>query len=47
LRISTVTELVAVIGEMQVQIDRLETELTDRFEPHPDAKIIRSCQDWG
>ena len=39
---ATVTALVAVIAEMQTQIERLETELADRFEQHPDAKIIRS-----
>lgn len=44
---ATVTALVAVIGEMQTQIDRLETELADRFEQHPDAKIIRSLPGLG
>jgi transposase len=39
--------LVAVIGEMQAQIDRLEIELADRFEQHPDAKIIRSLPGLG
>jgi len=44
---ATVTALVAVIGQMQTQIDRLETELADRFEQHPDAKIIRSLPGLG
>jgi transposase len=44
---ATVTALVAVIGELQTQIDRLETELADRFEQHPDAKIIRSLPGLG
>ena len=44
---ATVAALVAVIGEMQAQIDRLEIELADRFEQHPDAKIIRSLPGLG
>ena len=44
---ATVTALVAVIGELQTQIARLETELADRFEQHPDAKIIRSLPGLG
>jgi transposase len=44
---ATVTALVAVIAEMQVQIGRLETELADRFEQHPDAKVIRSLPGLG
>ena len=44
---ATVTALVAVIAEMQTQIERLETELADRFEQHPDAKIIRSLPGLG
>lgn len=44
---ATVTALVAVIAEMQAQIERLETELADRFEQHPDAKIIRSLPGLG
>ena len=39
--------LVAVIVEMQAQIARLEAELGDRFEQHPDAKIIRSLPGLG
>ena len=44
---ATVAALVAVIGEIQAQIDRLETDLADRFEQHPDAKIIRSLPGLG
>jgi len=44
---STVTALVAVISELQAQIGVLETELADRFEQHPDAKIIRSLPGLG
>jgi transposase len=44
---ATVAALVAVIAEMQTQIDRLETELADHFEQHPDAKIIRSLPGLG
>ncbi len=39
--------LVAVIGELQAQIARLEAELSDRFDQHPDAKIIRSLPGLG
>ena len=44
---ATVTALVAVIAELQTQIGRLEAELADRFEQHPDAKIIRSLPGLG
>jgi transposase len=39
--------LLAVIGELSAQINRLETELAGRFEQHPDAKIIRSLPGLG
>jgi transposase len=39
---STVRALVAVTAELTTQIARLETDLADRFDQHPDAKIIRS-----
>ncbi|MGH8974123.1 MAG: IS110 family transposase, partial [Acidimicrobiia bacterium] len=39
--------LVAVIVELSTQISRLEAELADRFEQHPDAKIIRSLPGLG
>ena len=44
---STVTALVAVISEMDTQIARLETDLTEGFDQHPDAKIIRSLAGLG
>ena len=44
---ASIAALVAVIVEMQAQIGRLETELADRFEQHPDAKIIRSLPGLG
>ena len=44
---ATVAALVGVIAELVTQIRRLETELADRFEQHPDAKIIRSLPGLG
>jgi len=44
---ATVTALVAVIAAVVTQIQVLETELADRFEQHPDAKIIRSLPGLG
>jgi transposase len=44
---ASVTAVVAVISELVAQIDRLETELADRFDQHPDAKIIRSLPGLG
>jgi transposase len=44
---ASVAALVAVITEMSVQIGRLEAELVDRFDTHPDAKIIRSLPGLG
>jgi transposase len=44
---STVKALVAVIGELNAQVDRLEADLADRFEQHPDAKVIRSLPGLG
>ncbi len=44
---ATVAALVAVIGELNTQIDGLETKLADRFEQHPDAQIIRSLPGLG
>ena len=44
---ATVGSLVAVTAELETQITRLETELADRFEQHPDAKIIRSLPGLG
>lgn len=39
---AAVAALVAVIAELNDQIARLETELADHFDQHPDAKIICS-----
>jgi transposase len=44
---ASVAALVAVITELVAQTSRLEQELTDRFEQHPDAKIIRSLPGLG
>jgi hypothetical protein len=44
---ASVAALVAVTAELLTQIDRLEQELADRFEQHPDAKIIRSLPGLG
>jgi transposase len=44
---STVAALVAVIAELATQIEQLETKLADRFDQHPDAKIIRSLPGLG
>jgi len=44
---ATVTALVAVIAELQAQTARLEAVLADRFDQHPDAKIIRSLPGLG
>ena len=44
---TTVTALVAVAGELTAQIARLESELSEHFEMHPDAKIIRSLPGLG
>jgi transposase len=44
---ASIAALVAVTVELVAQIDRLEQELADRFEQHPDAKIIRSLPGLG
>ena len=44
---ATVTALIAVAVELTTQIIRLETELSEHFEVHPDAKIIRSLPGLG
>ena len=44
---STVSALVAVIRELGTQTSRLESELADHFDQHPDAKIIRSLPGLG
>ena len=42
-----VAALVAVAVELTAQIARLETDLSEHFEAHPDAKIIRSLPGLG
>jgi len=44
---ASVRALVAVIAELGAQISRLEAELADRFERHPNAKVIRSLPGLG
>jgi hypothetical protein len=44
---ATVTALVAVAVELTTQVARLESELAEHFELHPDAKIIRSLPGLG
>jgi hypothetical protein len=44
---STVSAVVAVAVELSAQISQLETALEDRFDQHPDAKIIRSLPGLG
>jgi hypothetical protein len=44
---ASVAALVAVIAELVAQTAVLERELQDRFEQHPDAKIIRSLPGLG
>ena len=44
---ATVVALVAVISELNAQIAKLEAGLADRFEQHPDAKVIRSLPGLG
>ena len=39
--------LVAVITTLNEQVDRLEAELTDAFDRHPDAEILRSLPGLG
>src|SRR5207248_6896870 len=44
---ATVAALVGVVVELTAQIGHLETELSGRFEQHPDAKVIRSLPGLG
>jgi transposase len=44
---ASVAALVAVIAELNAQIAGLESELTDRFDKHPDAEIVRSLPGLG
>jgi transposase len=42
-----VKALVAIIAELNTQIDGLEAKLAARFEQHPDAEILRSLPGLG
>jgi hypothetical protein len=44
---ASVAALVAVIGELNTQITRLEEQLSEGFDQHPDAKIVRSLPGLG
>ena len=44
---ATTRAAVGIIGELNRQISALETELSDHFEEHPDADIIRSQPGLG
>ena len=44
---ATTKAAVGIIGELNRQITRLETELGAHFEQHPDAEIIRSLPGLG
>ena len=44
---AVVGALVAVVSELTTQIAALETDLANRFDQHPDAKIIRSLPGLG
>src|SRR5207249_9095226 len=44
---SSVRALVAVLVTLDAQVAALEAELADRFEQHPDAKVIRSLPGLG
>lgn len=44
---ASVAALVAVITELVAQTENLEQDMADRFDQHPDAKIIRSLPGLG
>src|SRR5438067_620143 len=44
---ATTKAAVAIIAELNRQIQQLEASLTDRFEQHPDADIYRSLPGLG
>lgn len=44
---ATTKAAVRILGELNGQISRLETELADHFEQHPDADILRSVPGLG
>ena len=43
----TVRSMVAILVGMNQQIHRIEAELSERFEEHPDAEILRSLPGLG
>ncbi len=44
---ASVAALVAVIGELNIQIARLQEKVAEGFDQHPDAKIVRSLPGLG
>ena len=44
---ASVSALVAVIAELNTQVARLEEQLSEGFDQHPDAKIVRSLPGLG
>jgi hypothetical protein len=44
---ASVAALVAVITELNTQISRLEEQLGEGFDQHPDAKVVRSLPGLG
>jgi hypothetical protein len=44
---TSVAALVAVIAELNIQINRLEAQLGQGFDQHPDAKVVRSLPGLG
>jgi transposase len=44
---ASVSALLAVIGELNTQIARLEEQLSERFDQHPDAEIVHSLPGLG
>ena len=44
---ASVAAVVAVIGELNTQIARLEAQLAEGFDQHPDAKTVRSLPGLG
>ena len=43
----TVRSMVAILVGMNEQVGRIQTELSERFERHPDAEILRSLPGLG
>jgi Transposase IS116/IS110/IS902 family len=44
---ASVKALVAVIAEMNAQVGHLEGQLSENFDQHPDAKVVRSLPGLG